>query len=291
MKTILLLLAASLCSTLAYAQTTLSGKATDAITGEPVIFAAVALYKQGVLIAGTETDFEGNYAFSPIEPGTYELEASYLGFAKKRITDVKALAGKANRMDMEMSFEGIVLETIVVTEYKVPLVEQETCYSNCYITSEQIRNLPTRNLNALTSATACWGSPLEAEKDGGQEIHMRSCRSCDCAYYIDGVRVSGCSLPECEEPEAAPARPLKPALPPLRAKYFPNPASGPFYLRLEEGLSRLAIRNPEGKLILETGQLDMGDHEFSAENWAPGLYLLELHQGRDVTVEKLVVAR
>ena len=35
----------------------------------------------------------------------------------------------------------------------------------------------------------------------------------------------------------------------------------------------------------------MGDHEFSAENWAPGLYLLELHQGRDVTVEKLVVAR
>lgn len=291
MKTYSLLLAACLFSAVAFSQTSLSGKATDALTGDPVMFAAVALYKQGVLIAGTETDFDGNYAFSLIDTGTYEVEASYVGFAQKRITDVKVLAGKANRLDMEMSAEGIVLETIVVCGYKVPLVERETCNSVCNITSEQIRNLPTRNLNALASATACWGSPLEAENDGGQEIHMRSCRSCDCAYYIDGVRVSGCPLPECEEPEAAPARPLQPALPPLRAKYFPNPASGPFYLRLEEGLSRLAIRNPEGKLILETGQLDIGGHEFSAENWAPGLYLLELHKGRDVTVEKLVVAR
>lgn len=291
MKTYSLLLAACLFGAAAFSQTSLSGKVTDALTGDPVMFAAVALYKQGVLIAGTQTDFDGNYAFSQIDTGTYAVEASYVGFAKKRMTDVKAQAGKANRLNMEMSPEGIVLETIVVCGYKVPLVERETCYSNCYITSEQIRNLPTRNLNALASATACWGSPKGAENDGGQDIHIRSCRSCDCGYYVDGVRVPCCRPTECEEPEAAPARPLPPALPPIRAKYFPNPAAGPFYLRLEEGISRLAIRNPEGKLILETGQLDVGDHEFNAENWTPGLYLLELHKDQEVTVEKLVVGR
>ena len=71
------------------AQTALSGKVTDEDTGEPVEFATVALYRNGVLITGTETDAKGNYNFPDIDPGTYDVETSFIGYQSQRITGVK----------------------------------------------------------------------------------------------------------------------------------------------------------------------------------------------------------
>ena len=41
------------------AQTSLQGKVTDVGSGEPIIFGNVALYQNGNLITGVETDFDG----------------------------------------------------------------------------------------------------------------------------------------------------------------------------------------------------------------------------------------
>ena len=49
------------------AQSSLEGKVIEAESGEPVIFGNVAIYKNGVLITGTETDFDGNYSMSNID--------------------------------------------------------------------------------------------------------------------------------------------------------------------------------------------------------------------------------
>jgi len=69
-------------------QTTLTGKIVDKESLETVPFATVAIYKNGSLITGTDTDFDGNYLFSNIDPGTYDVEASFLGYATSRITGV-----------------------------------------------------------------------------------------------------------------------------------------------------------------------------------------------------------
>ena len=138
----------------AYAQTTLQGKVTDKESGEPILFGSVALYKNGVLSTGAETDFDGNYNFTEIDPGTYDVEVTYVGYAKQRVTGVKVLAGKANKLDIELTAEGVVLDEIVVTEYRVPLVEQDNTTQGAVITSDQIKNLPTRNINALAATTA-----------------------------------------------------------------------------------------------------------------------------------------
>ena len=180
------------CTILVTAQQSLSGKVTEADSGEPVLYGTVALYKNGVLITGVETDFDGNYTFSSIDPGTYEVEASYIGLQKQKITGVVVLAGKAIKLDISMANEGVIMEEITVVEYKVPLIEQDNTTSGAVVTSEDIRNLPTKNINALAATTAGISST-----EGGA-ISVRGSRTNSTDYYIDGIRVSGNLIPQSE---------------------------------------------------------------------------------------------
>jgi outer membrane receptor protein involved in Fe transport len=175
------------------AQTSLAGKVVDD-SGEPVIFGAVVAYKEGVFSGGTETDFDGNYSFSDIDPGTYDIEVSYVGFSPQRIQGVKVFAGKVNKLDVTMS-AGVNLEEIVVVDYKVPLIQQDNTTQGAVITSDQIKNLPTRNINALAANTAGL-----ATADEGDNIAVRGSRDDATDFYIDGIRVRGTSnlIPESE---------------------------------------------------------------------------------------------
>ena len=83
-----LLLGTSLTQISSDSQTSLQGKVTDAISKESIIFATVALMKDGNIIKGVETDLDGNYYFSDISPGTYDVEASYVGYTTTRETGV-----------------------------------------------------------------------------------------------------------------------------------------------------------------------------------------------------------
>lgn len=132
------------------AQTSLSGKVTDADTKDPILFGAVVVYQNGILKSGTETDFDGNYNFRNLDPGTYDVEFSYLGYQTLLIEKVTVIDGKAIRLNAEIeSSKGIFLEEVVVRSYKVPLIEQDNFTSGQTLTSEQIRALPTRNINGL----------------------------------------------------------------------------------------------------------------------------------------------
>lgn len=193
-RNLLLLLTLLFTGSWVLAQTSLSGKVTIQDGGEPVIYGNVAIFKNGVLITGTETDIDGNYNLANIDPGTYDVEASYVGYSAQRVTGVKVFAGRANKLDIQMSSsEGVTLDVVVVTEYKVPLVEQDNTTSGGVITSDQIKNLPTRNINALAATTA----GLAAEDEGGA-ITVRGSRSDATNYYVDGIRVQGNLIPESE---------------------------------------------------------------------------------------------
>lgn len=197
MKTKLLALLALLVLALPLiSQTSLSGRVTDD-TGEPVIFASVALYKHGVLITGTETDIDGYYRFASLDPGTYAVETSYVGYTKQRVERVLVYAGKANKLDIEMTADAVNLSEVVVTSYKVPLVTQDNCTQGATIVSDQIRNLPTRNLNSLAATTAG-----VSDAKASNELKIRGSRSNATDYYVDGIRVQGNAIPE-QVPTAA----------------------------------------------------------------------------------------
>ena len=52
---------------------TLKGTVTDAETGEPIPFAAVVAKIGDRQVAGTATDFDGNYTIKPLSPDKYDI--------------------------------------------------------------------------------------------------------------------------------------------------------------------------------------------------------------------------
>ncbi len=193
MRTLLMIVAFCCSGFVLVAQTSLMGKITDAESSEPLISATVLLTKNGVNIGGTVTDFDGNYSFSPIDPGTYNIEFSYTGYQSQRQEGVVIFAGRSNKLDIQLSSGVLIDADIEVIGYRIPLVEQDNTTQGQTITGEQIRNLPTRNINALAATTAGLASA-----DEGGAISVRGSRSDATDYYVDGVRVTGSLVPESE---------------------------------------------------------------------------------------------
>ncbi len=86
-------------------QTSLTGKVTDGETGEELIASNVTLYRNGVLITGATTDFEGNYSIN-LDPGTYRVEVSYIGYASSTYSGVIVAAGMTSKLDMRLGGTG-----------------------------------------------------------------------------------------------------------------------------------------------------------------------------------------
>ena len=182
-KHITLFILCMFLSAMMIGQTQLQGKVTDQSTGEPILVGTVALYKGGSLITGTDTDFDGNYFFSDVDPGTYDIEVSYVGYANQRITDVVAKAGKVTIVDVAIS-EGVMMEDVVIVGYKVPLVEFDNTTQGNTLTSEAIEALPTKNIASIAATSA----GVTVNSDG--DISIRGSRTDATFYYIDGIRVS-----------------------------------------------------------------------------------------------------
>ena len=180
----LLSLAFLLVSTFSIAQTSLFGKITDKETGEELIGANIVLEQNGVFKEGTITDFNGIYKIN-IDQGTYDIKVSMIGYPESLISGVVVKPNQDNKLDVVLD-AGLVLDVIVVTEYKVPLIEVDNTTQGQVITADQIRNLPTRNVNALASTAAGL-----SQIDEGADVTVRGSRADATDYYIDGVRVTG----------------------------------------------------------------------------------------------------
>ena len=176
----------------ATAQSALSGKVTDADTGEPILFGDVVIYRNGGLVTGGQTDFDGNYIISPMDPGTYEVVFKYVGYADVKYDGVLINAGKDTNLDASMA-QGVTLQEAVVISYRVPLVEQDNTTQGASLTSKDIANLPSKNINGIISQVAGAGSA-----DEGDAVSIRGSRSDGTYYYIDGIRVSGNLIPQSE---------------------------------------------------------------------------------------------
>lgn len=191
-RSLLLTFAMLLSAGAVLAQTVLQGRVTDE-KGEGLIGATVKVLKGADVVRGTITDYDGNYRVTPLDPGTYDVEISYTGYNAQRITGVKVLSNQMTFLDQTMS-SNVVIEGVEITAFKVPLIEQDKTSGGQTLTSDQIKNLPTRSVNAIVATTAGVTSV-----DGG-DVNIKGSRSNATNYYIDGIRVSG-SMPPVQDIE------------------------------------------------------------------------------------------
>ncbi len=195
-KLILLLSATIICNFALAQNSNICGKVLDKATQEPVMFANVALYKNGVLIAGVESDLDGKYCFEGLEKGAYAIEVSFIGYATKKVSDIKIEEDEIANINIGIDEgAGINLDVIEVIEYKEPLIRQDETTQGSIVTGDEIRNLPTRNINGLAATSAGVGS-----SDNGKNLNIRGGRTDQTVYYIDGVAVRGNLTPEQTNP-------------------------------------------------------------------------------------------
>ncbi|MES2628485.1 MAG: mucoidy inhibitor MuiA family protein [Bacteroidota bacterium] len=150
------------------------GRLLDAGNGEPMPFANVVVKRNGVVVNGAQTDFDGAYTIKPLESGYYDLEYSFPGY---RTSVVSGLIVKNEQITFaDGKLNASELQTVEVVAYKVPLMDKDGGRSG-----ETIR-MPGRDGSGIASTV------------GG--ISIRGSRpESDKLVYIDGVNTRGSSNP------------------------------------------------------------------------------------------------
>ncbi len=157
----------------------ISGKVTDGQTGEDLI--GINILIQGTT-QGAATGIDGSYIINNIDPGSYSLVFSGVGYQKKIITNVKVSSDFTTQIDVQLLTEAIGLETVVVEATK-PLVRKDLTSSQVSIDATQISTLPVENINQLLTLQA------GVVRGAGGEIHIKGGRSSEVSYNVNGVSI------------------------------------------------------------------------------------------------------
>lgn len=138
LMTILLLF----CGVAVSAQIKLEGKVSDTETGEPLIFATVAVYSNGVLKTGTETDLAGNFSITNLVAGIYDIEFHYTGYLPLKMQNIDLIARNVIKLDAKM--EVGYRSCCPICVYTPPLIYLDDTTQGRVFKSSDIKHSPFR---------------------------------------------------------------------------------------------------------------------------------------------------
>ncbi len=81
------------------ANSTMTGKVLDTVTGEAL--AGVKVEIPGTKLS-TYTDFDGNFSFENIGPGTYNISTSLISYNKTTFKEIDVTAGKNQALKINL---------------------------------------------------------------------------------------------------------------------------------------------------------------------------------------------
>jgi hypothetical protein len=163
---------------------TITGRVTDAKTGEPLIGTTVIL--EGTTL-GDATDANGRYTIKNIPTKTYNLTASYVGFVSKTIFNV--VVRSAGNIDINFELKEKVSELTEVTVTPNPFEKLE-------VTPLSIQNLSQEEITAYPGgnndiAKVVQSLPGVSGSVGGfrNDVIIRGGAPNENVYYLDGVPI------------------------------------------------------------------------------------------------------
>ena len=133
-----------------------------------------------------QSDFDGSYVVSPLNPGKYDIVVSYTGYTRFEIKGVIVNSNKTTRLNLELSTD----ELQVVEVYAEELIEIDKTTTGMEMTAEQIQDAPTRSVAGLVAT----GGGITQTDDGGA-IQIAGSRSSNTQIIVNGVKLNSSSLP------------------------------------------------------------------------------------------------
>jgi len=169
----------------------IAGIVTDSTGGEP-------LPGVNVVIAGTNqgaaTDANGRYTISGIEPGTYDLQVSFVGYETKRVSDVQVTANDTTYVDIALAGGQVGLAEVEVVGVGYGTQRREyVTGSVANVQADEFAQGQARDAAALIKGKVPGLIVTESGSNptGGSEIRMRGVSSLlgssDPLVLIDGA--------------------------------------------------------------------------------------------------------
>ena len=158
------------------------GTITDADTGETLPSATVQII-QGSTLINTIADIDGFYTLKPLNPGSYDIQFSFVGYQPQILENVLLSGGEILTVNIQLQ-GGILIDMEPVAKaYRIPLLAPGKAAQGVTFGDEDIQKMPTRSIQTIVSqATGVY------QADEGDPINIRGARTGSTQYIIDGVK-------------------------------------------------------------------------------------------------------
>lgn len=153
----------------------IAGRILDKKTNEPIIGANAIIVGTSI---GAASDVDGNYFIINVQPGTYSLKFSTLGYSPVTISSINVSADKTTKVDIFLEDETLQMGEVVVTATR-PIVQKDLTSTESHVSGDKISSLPVNDVNDVVNLQA-----------GIVNGHFRGGRTGEVKYLIDGVSVN-----------------------------------------------------------------------------------------------------
>lgn len=188
-------LSLSLVTGLAVAQATpgtITGRITDATTGQPITLAQVNIVGTNV---GGQTNADGRFTLRGVDPGPVQVRILRVGFAEQR-RNATVSAGQTLNLDIQMGAVAVQLNPVVTTETGS---QRRVELGNSIAQVDAAQIVATRaiqNMGDLLTSRAAGVTVYSPTQIGaGTRVRIRGTSSLSLSnnpiYVIDGIRVEG----------------------------------------------------------------------------------------------------
>lgn len=185
------LLIAGMSSFLMAQQGSVSGRVTDADTGDPLVGANVLVVGTNL---GAATDVNGEFSISRVPAGAQRLNANYIGYGSQSMNVDIPADGSANA-DFTLSVAALNLNEVVVTGAGTAVEKSKIGNSVGVVNMESLEDAPITNFSDILQGRekGVVMLPNGGLNGEGASIRIRGTstlsQSNEPVVYIDGVRV------------------------------------------------------------------------------------------------------
>jgi outer membrane receptor protein involved in Fe transport len=151
----------------------IAGIIIDKETGGPLPGANVIIMGTSL---GAASDMEGQYTILYVPPGMYDVQVSFIGYAKVTIKDVRVNIDQTARINFTLESEAIELEAVTIVAERT-LIKEDVATSVIAISDREVRELPVTNVDDVISLQA--GIKDNFEIRGGTKE--------DALFMVDGI--------------------------------------------------------------------------------------------------------
>lgn len=185
MKPLILLLFVSLLPVVLFGQAgIIRGKVLNTISNEPVPFANILL--QGTSV-GASADENGRYEIKNIQPGLYNLEASFVGYKTVIIYEIQVTNARPAIADIRMEEEAKNLEEVIVSAANTFIKSEESPLSLRSIGATEIKKTPGGNRDISKVIRSFPG--VASTPSFRNDIIIRGGSPSENTFYLDGIQI------------------------------------------------------------------------------------------------------